>query len=138
MKVVEKMVKVFIAKDGSEFLSEEACNKYDKVSGNTMYFSVKAYPDLTEGRHGPRTTGVIAVNAERNHKMFAEHAAYVLFGNRINFVQGYFGSNSIITNWILGEGSTEKPSDKIIATVQDSNSSPKAFSAGVKDLRGKK
>jgi len=52
MNSVIKELKVFIAEDGKEFLSENACKSYEEgvlaVKKNIRYYKVSYEPDLTE------------------------------------------------------------------------------------------
>ena len=52
MNSVIKELKVFIAEDGKEFLSENACKSYEKEvlaeKKNIRYYKVSYEPDVTE------------------------------------------------------------------------------------------
>lgn len=130
MKAETRQTTVYVASDGKEFLSESECAEHETVLKDVVYFPVRLYPDLTEGRHGPKHVGCIAVNARGNHAEFAEYAAYEIYGNKITFVQGVFSSNAITRSWSLGVGMSE-PDVKVVATVQERFVSKNLFGEGL-------
>ena len=66
---------------------------------DVVLFELYAKPDLGEGRHGAKKRGYIFVHAKDKHKLFAEEFMYEKYGNKIDFVQGTYGSNAIIEAW---------------------------------------
>ena len=127
-----RAVEVFVTEDGKEFLSEAEALEHQKNQEYVRYFPVSAKPDLCEGRHGPQHVGYICVVAKYYHDMFAKHACYMLFGSEVEFVQGVFGSNAIILNWILGDPRKILPNGgEVIATVQDRFCPEKIYKDGV-------
>ena len=64
---------------------------------------LKTGPDLTEGRHGPRTKHYIVVYTHyASHEQsanFVEVYAHLKHGPSYAFGMGVFGGNSIIRNW---------------------------------------
>lgn len=114
-KIIEK--EVFITSDGEEFLSKDEAVAHESGLKFIAYYKVNANPDLTEGRHGPKHIGYMEVVAGSNHDMFAEHAGYKMYGSKVSFCMGVFGSNAIIPNWSLTR--IDHPDGKLVATVQD-------------------
>lgn len=127
---------VYISEDGKEFLTEKECLNHEDKMKSILHFKVSAYPDTTEGRMGPKHVGCIAVCAQRHHEMFAEFACFSIFGNRVTFVQGTFGSNAIMPNWKLDKTPSKNPQGKVIATVQDKFSKTKVFKEGLRVIKG--
>jgi hypothetical protein len=93
--VIEK----FESTDGKIFDTESQCVLHESQMKDVAWFEVFAGPDLTEGRHGPKSRGYIAVHAKSSHSMFAEHWCYKEYGSAVAFCQGVFGSNAVIPNW---------------------------------------
>jgi len=109
MKVENR--KVYIANDGKIFEKEKECIDYEKKFANLRYTKVYAYPDLTEGRHGPRYIGVVKTNIPFGDiKLLVEHWCYKKFGSRCEFVQGAQG----IPSWRVGDILTKVPEDSLI------------------------
>ena len=127
-----KTTTVYITADGKEFIDSDEAHHHEMSLNNIKYFFIRYNPDVTEGR-GLQSAGFIAVNAKQSHRMFAEHAAYELFGSNIEFVQGVFGSNAIMNNWkIIGESQSEPPeTNNIIARVEERFVNPKIWGEGI-------
>lgn len=94
--------------DGKIFDTAQQAEKWEMRNKNVIGFQISHGPDLTEGRGFMRKSN-IKVRANANHLMFAEYAAYKIFGNKVAFVQGVFGSNAICPNWSLTKGTHEDP-----------------------------
>jgi hypothetical protein len=89
MKIAEKTVKVFVASDEKEFLTEKECLDYEENviarRGKIKYFSVSHSADFTEGR-GFYSFSLIAVESDWSHSEMAEMYCQLKFGKRIDWM----------------------------------------------------
>lgn len=101
----------FRTSDGRVFLTHREAAAWGSC---VITYTVRHCPDLCEGR-GRQKKSLIKVNSRpgigqhQAAQMFAEYVAYKIFGNKVEFVQGVFGSNAITANWTLTEGVCEFP-----------------------------
>jgi len=93
-----KEIKVYVAFDGTEFLTEQGATNYENAIKDLAIYQVKYGPDTTEGRHGPNKSYYFAVKAESYaHDLLSRHYCYKSFGSPCAFVQ----NSSPIPNWTL-------------------------------------
>lgn len=112
MQTIKKEIKVFLADDGKEFLSEKECKDYeDNILGlkkKIKYYKSTCCPDLTEGR-GYYLHVYFAV-LDSNYCSFERALKYMIdkYGSPIAYVQGC----SPMPNWFVPKESTEEEFNK--------------------------
>lgn len=107
------------AKDGRMFDNQQDAENHEVATDpRCKTYVIAGRPDTTEGRYGPRVLGYIAVIANGNHDMFAEHYMYKTFGNKVVFCMGYQGSNAIMSNWEF-KRSNATENLKLLDTITD-------------------
>lgn len=95
-----RTVEIHTTSDGKEFVNRKDALEHEEQIQRLKYFKIRYGPDLTEGKHGPKSVAYMVVNARVRHDKFAEYACYEIFGNPY-VMAGVFGSNAIMENWIL-------------------------------------
>ena len=111
---------VYITEDGKEFTCEKAAMEWEDRMREVTYFVVGYHPDLTEGRISAQKRGLIqVVGFKYSEEKIARFACEKAFGGSVDFVQGVFGGNGIITNFCLGKPKKEDMTLPIVIIVQD-------------------
>jgi len=98
----EEMRKVYVSNDGTVFLDEKEANNHDREILRTKKFIVSYEPDLTEGRCYYKE-GIIQVQADYHHSLFAKEWCNDKFGYKIKYVQGHYSSGTAMAPWSLRE-----------------------------------
>lgn len=117
--IKEKKSTTYVTSDGTEFTEKPKAEEHENALKDLKYFRVRQGTDCTEGRYQLKNSWLMAVNAKSNHELFAEAACELLFGNRVVFVQGFFGSNAISKNWVLSGAENEAGTGLIDYVVED-------------------
>jgi hypothetical protein len=110
---------LYRTKDGKTFTSEREAHDHETAMDNVRTFEIYAHPELNEGAYPAKFQGFLLVNANDHHFRFAEDWCYKKYGNRIEFVQGVYGSNAIVENWriVLHVGACS--TDKVIGRIEE-------------------
>lgn len=89
MQTVEKNIKVFIAKNGKEFLSEQECSNYEKNVlsriDKVKYYIVYHGADFTEGR-GFQSHSYVAVESDWSHHEIVSMYCQIKFGRKVDWM----------------------------------------------------
>lgn len=135
MGITTETKTVYTCSDGKNFTDQSEALKHEKKLEQIKYFEVSFGADTTEGRNCLQNTAVIAVNAKRSHKQFAEHAMYKAFGSPHAFVQGCFGSNAILPYWEIKTKLSGSPDNSdVVFRVEERFAENKIFGEGIKRL----
>lgn len=137
--MVEKVIQeVYKTSDGKVFPSIYEAEKHEASLKNIKYYSISYGADLTEGRQWLQQYALIEVNANSNHRAFAEFLCYSVFGAANQFVMGVFGSNAILPYWRI-DGEAKNPDLKDVKfAVEERFTQNKKYGEGLWDLRNGK
>lgn len=116
--VIEQTMTTYKTSDGRIFTKRAEAEEHEKALSGIKAFTVYAFPDLNEGRHGPTCQGFVLVNASADHALFAQHWAFKRYGSAVAFVQGVFGSNAIAQNWRLTAADSHEDA-RVIARIEE-------------------
>jgi hypothetical protein len=91
MKSEERTQMVYTADDGTEFLDEVECRKYETTVlerlNKMKFYRVLHCPDLTEGRGFQKAT-YFAVDMNYSHELAVIDWCEINFKSRVSYVQG--------------------------------------------------
>jgi len=124
---------VYKAFDGEIFEHEKDCLQHEKERRNVHIFLIKGGPNTTDGDAPWKPLiGHILVNTDAGSaKDFAMYWAVKYLGNPIDFVQGAFGSNTIVPHYHIDK--SDKAEGDLLATIQD-KFKPKIFKEGIDNI----
>lgn len=89
MKKVTEIITAYLADDGTRFLTQQDCEKYEKELSNATFWRLICAPDLTEGR-GHYEMWILKVKADKHLpiKALVEDWCYRVYGRPVAFVMG--------------------------------------------------
>ena len=128
MRIKRITKNIYVAEDGKEFLTEEECEKYEKIVkeilSNIKYFRVRYNPDLTE-------TGLyqnivfVAVFAKFYHKEIVFEWALRRFGSLLGeSVMGYGFQPKFIIEECVDWGNLKLKDEKIFLSPKSVDGFP--------------